>query len=201
MPDFKGPQNFYLILAFIVPGLVAVYVRSRFISGRAPTHTDNILSYLTLSLVYYAIALPFVEPALYLERPWTTRVACWLGLTIAGPSAFGLFLGAAAQKGWGRWAARKIGLTAIHVMPTAWDWRFSTTPGAGMFMMVTLNNDEQVAGFFGKHSFASSDSGERDLFLEEEYNIGEDGQWAARPETVGIFIPGKEIKYIEIWQP
>jgi hypothetical protein len=43
MPDFKGTENFYLVLFFIVPGLIIVSVRSRFITGRMPSLTDNVL--------------------------------------------------------------------------------------------------------------------------------------------------------------
>ncbi|MGH6846494.1 MAG: DUF6338 family protein [Methylocella sp.] len=201
MPDFKGAENLYLILAFIVPGLVVVYVRSRFITGRSPSHTDNVLSYLTLSLFYYALVLPFIEPALSVKGPWIARAVIWICLTLIGPSVLGLFLGATAQKGLGNWAADKLGLRTIHVIPAAWDWRFSTMPRGGMFLMVTLTNDARIAGYFGVRSFASSDSGERDLYLEEEYTVSDDGSWQSRSETVGILIPGKEIRHVEFWEP
>src|ERR1700680_1506987 len=81
MPDFKGVENLYIILAFIVPGLVVVYVRSRFITGRSPSHIENVLSYLTLSLLYYALTLPFIEPALNVKGPWIARAAIWIYLT------------------------------------------------------------------------------------------------------------------------
>ena len=67
--------------------------------------------------------------------------------------------------------------------------------------MVTLKNGDRVAGLFGSNSFASSDTGERDLYIEEEYTVGEDGKWDARPEKVGILICQQEVKYIEFWQP
>jgi Family of unknown function (DUF6338) len=201
MPDFKGIDTFYLILAFIVPGLIVVYVRSQFITGRSPSHTDNVLSYLTLSLIYYALTLPFIEQALGVKEPWTAKAAIWICLTLIGPSVLGLFLGAAAQKGLGNWAADKLGLSTTHVIPAAWDWRFSTTPRGGMFLMVTLTSDERIAGFFGIRSFASSEPGERDLYLEEEYTVSDDGSWESRSDKVGVLIPGKEIRYVEFWEP
>ncbi len=51
MPDFKGAENFHLILFFVVPGLVALFVRSKFITGRTPSPTENVLSFVVLSLV------------------------------------------------------------------------------------------------------------------------------------------------------
>lgn len=119
VPDFKGTDNFYLVLAFIVPGLVIVYIRSRFISGKAPSHTENILGYLVLSLLYYTFTLPFIELVLSIQHPWQARAAGWIGLTLFGPALFGIFLGAWAQKEWGTWFAAKVGLTTIHVIPAA----------------------------------------------------------------------------------
>ena len=201
MPDFKGIENFDLILAFIVPGLVIVYVRSRFISGRTPSHTENILGYLVLSLLYYIFTLPFVEAALSVKEPWIARAGIWIGLTLLGPALFGLFLGAWAQKEWGAWIIDRLGLSTIHVIPAAWDWRFSKIPRGGMFVMVTLTSGESVAGFFGPNSFASSDGGERDIYIEEEYTVDDAGRWATRESKVGILIPVKEIRHIEFWEP
>jgi uncharacterized protein DUF6338 len=97
MLDFlKTPENLYLLL-FIVPGLVIVYVRSRFISGRTPSHTENVLGYLVLSLLYYSIILPFIEQALVVREPWIARAAVWIVLTLVGPALFGLLLGIWAQ--------------------------------------------------------------------------------------------------------
>ena len=34
MPDLKSLDNLYLILGFLVPGLIALFVRSQFVPGR-----------------------------------------------------------------------------------------------------------------------------------------------------------------------
>jgi hypothetical protein len=69
-----------------------------------------------------------------------------------------------------------------------------------MFVMVTLTSGERVAGLFGAKSFASSDTAERDLYLEEEYSVDGD-RWETRPAKVGVLIPVKEVRYIEFWEP
>ena len=65
---------------------------------------------------------------------------------------------------------------------------------------MTLTSDERVAGFFGVESFASSDIGERDVYIEEEYLVSEGGIWEPRANKVGILVPFKEIKYVEFWE-
>jgi Family of unknown function (DUF6338) len=201
MPDFQEPDNLYLVLIFIVPGVVALFVRSRSTTGRSPSFKENLLSFLVLSLVYYSLIINFIEQALSVREPWLARAGVWILLILVGPAAFGLALGVAAQKDWGNWVANKFGVSFVHVIPAAWDWRFSKTPRNGMFIMVTLETGETVAGFFGTNSFASSDTAERDLYIEEEYTVTEEGAWETRPEKVGLLIPVKGIRYIEFWHP
>lgn len=219
MLDFKGTENFYLILLFIVPGVIALSVRSKLITGRSPSTTENILTFLVLSLVYYSLTIFFIQAAFNVREPWFARAAIWICLLLVGPAIFGFILGVAAQKEWfssilehvigaaanyrwTSWIANKLDLSVIHVIPAAWDWRFSKISRSGSFIMVTFVSGEVVAGYFGSESFASSDTGERDLYIEEEYTISAEGKWEPRtPEKVGILIPVKEIKHIEFWQP
>jgi hypothetical protein len=201
MPDFKGIENFQLILFFIVPGIVIVYVRSRFITGRMPSIIENMLSFLVLSLIYYSITILFLQQALSIKAPEAFRAAIWICLILDGPAAFGMFLGVSAQREVFSWIFNRLNVTVIHVIPTAWDWKFSKVPRGGQFVLVTLSNDEKVAGFFGENSFASSDSSERDLYIEEEYTVSDTGVWESRPDKVGILVSSKEIKYVEFWEP
>jgi hypothetical protein len=200
MPDSKEVVYFQFALLFVVPGLVALLVRSRFITGRVPSAKENVLLFVVLSLIYYSLIIFLIEPAFSIREPWIVRALVWILLILVGPAVFGFILGVAAQKEWGTRLANKFGLTIVHVIPAAWDWRFSTIP-RGMFVMVTLISGERVAGFFGGNSFASSDVGERDLYIEEEYTVTHQGVWEARPEKVGVLISAKEIRYIEFWNP
>jgi hypothetical protein len=199
MPNLNV-EDLRLILIFIVPGLIILYVRSRFITGRPQSHAENLLSYLVLSTVYYAITTPFLQASLSIRHPWILWALIWILLTIVGPAILGLLLGAEAQKEWLTKIAARLHLSVVHVIPTAWDWRFSKI-SSGTFLLVTLTSDERVAGYFGSVSFASSDTAERDLYIEEEYDIDSEGSWTSRSEKVGVFIPFKEIKYVEFWEP
>jgi len=200
MPDFKGVENFQLILLFVVPGLIALFVRSRFIAGRAPSAKENLLIFVVLSLFYYSLTIFFIQPAISIQGPWLVHVLIWVLLILVGPALFGFVLGIAAQREWLTRFANWLGFTIVHIIPAAWDWRFSSIPRDGMFVMVTLTSGERVAGLFAGNSFASSDVGERDLYIEEEYTVTDEGAWKSRPERVGILISAKEIRYIEFWE-
>jgi hypothetical protein len=186
MPDFKSVENFQLMVFFIVPGLIALFVRSRFIAGRRPSIKENLLVFVVLSLFYYSLTIFFLEKALSVREPWIAQAAIWITLVLLGPALFGFILGIAAQREWFTRFANWLGFAVVHIIPAAWDWRFSSIPREGLFVMVTLISGERVAGLFRANSFASSDTSERDLYIEEEYTVTDDGEWQARPERVGI---------------
>jgi hypothetical protein len=82
MPDFKGIENFQLILLFVVPGLIALFVRSRFIAGRAPSVTENLLIFIVLSLFYYSFTIFFVKPVVALQGPGVLQAFAWISLIL-----------------------------------------------------------------------------------------------------------------------
>src|SRR5690349_19860281 len=77
MPDLKSLQTVYLTLGFLVPGLIASFVRAQFLTGRVPAHTEAALSYLVLSVIYYALTLPAVDWVLSLTNPGYQKAIAW----------------------------------------------------------------------------------------------------------------------------
>jgi len=198
MPDLKSLDNIYLVLGFLVPGLIIVFVRSRFLTGRITPHNEAILSYLVLSIIYYALALPCVEWTLSIDEAGYKKALAWVSLVFIGPAILGVGLGCAAQLGWARKLIHCCGFTSVHVIPTAWDWKFSSPEE--QWVLVTLKDGRQIAGFFGQNSFSSSDPKERDVYIERIYDLSDDGKWSQRGDT-GILIASDEVQTVEFWSP
>lgn len=198
MPDMKELANVQLVIAFIVPGLIISYVRNRFISGRLEKLSDAVLAYLSLTVVYYGLTLPFIDHILDLPAGWPKNL-CWWALIAVGPAIVGMLLGVAAQRGWVRWIAHKLGMRPVHSTPNSWDWRFGRCIGQ-QFIMVTMTDGATAAGVFGPESFASSDPAERDIYIEELWDVPEDGgPWTPRASRTGVLIPAKEIRFVNFW--
>jgi hypothetical protein len=199
LADLKDLVSIQLFFAFVVPGVIATYVRAQFLTGRIPSMKDNVFGIIVLSSVYYSVVVVLVQPILdSLPGYHVYHDLAWVGLTILGPALFGCVLGAAAQKHWLARLANRLNLSVLHGIPTAWDWHFSRIR-SDCYVLVTLNDGGSVAGYFGTESFASSDGGERDLYLQEELDWTEENGWKERPEKVGILIPAREIKHVEFW--
>ena len=196
MLDLKYPDDLYFILGFLVPGLIVLFVRSQFVTGRRPSHSAELLSYLTVSVIYYALALPFVDFVLSIHAPDYCKVLAWFTLIFIGPAALGLILGINAQKSLFRRVLQICRLNPVHVMPTAWDWKFGGM--TDQWVLVTLKDGTRFAGFCGSDSFMSSDPAERDIYIQWIYDIDDKNRWSSRGEN-GVLIAAGEVRTIEFW--
>jgi hypothetical protein len=87
---------------------------------------------------------------------------------------------------------------SVHpiALPTGWDWIFSTTEPC--YVLITLNNGTEIAGYFGDRSMASSDPEHKDIYIELVYKVPEDGgTWEAVDGSLGMHIDGTNTAYIE----
>ena len=193
MTKLLSLNSLYLILVFIVPGFIALSVRSQFITGRILSENKvSLLSYLTISVIYGALVLPFIDPELIGE----SRLI-WFVLVFVGPIFIGLLLGLNVQKDLVRRLLNWFGLYPVHAIPTAWDWKFSSTPE--QWVLVTLKDGTRFGGFYGAQSFTSSSPDERDMYIQWVYDIDEDGTWSVPDSENGLLIAAGEIRTIEFW--
>ena len=191
------PENILLLLQFVVPGFLIVYFRSLFVTRRQAAFRDNLLFFITVSVIYGFITLPLAG----LLGPGTgvSKWQLWFTLLLAVPIAFGVLAGLAVQHGWVRRVLSFFGLRMVSPYPTGWDWAFSIHKHAS-YVIVTLSDGVQIFGYFGSESLAASDPASKDIFIEELYDVT-DGQWSTRPMKQGIWILGSDIRHIEFIVP
>jgi len=192
--DFKSIDTIYLAVGFLVPGLIISYVRAQFFTGRTSKQTDSLLSFLTLSVIYYGFTAPVLPWLLSIHDESYLKLAVWYCLVIVGPAAFGILISIPSRTGIIRKLFGKLGLSPVHSMPTAWDWRFSDKNQS--WLIVTLKDGTVFAGYFGGSSFASSDPSERDIYIEKVYNIDSSNSWTETGEK-GVLISKDVIQSVE----
>ena len=191
----------YFIPALLVPGLVVLFVRSRFVTGGSAAQFVGILPYLTVSVMYYAVAYVFLIPLAeftdfmeLMHEPGYARIIILYVLIFIGPAVLGLLLGIDIQRNFSYRFLQRIGLNPVHAVPTAWDWKFGRLNAAYVF--ITLKDGKCVAGFYDSDSFTSTSPTERDLYIRWIYDIDDVGAWSLR-EGDGILITAGEIQTIE----
>jgi hypothetical protein len=189
------PAKLQLFLLFAVPGIIALFVRAQFLTGRMPPAADGILAYVTVSLVYHALAFP-LAPKVYGASPlngswsWT-----WPLFVFVIPTILGVLLGLSAQHGWMSRLLTKLRLMTTHPIGCAWDWKFGGI--SECWVLVILKNGIRWGGRLGDRSFISSVPTERDIFLQQVYEVDDEGKWT--PRTSGVWIAHGEIQSVEFW--
>jgi hypothetical protein len=94
------------------------------------------------------------------------------------------------------WIFGLLGLRPINPIPTGWDWIFSRT--GRCFVLITLKDGREIAGWFGSKSMASSDPERKDIFIEKLYTVPDDGSpWTEVAGNLGIQVDGSQIAFIE----
>ena len=196
MEHLKTFDHLLASMGLLVPGLVILFVRSQFVTDRRPSHSTVLLNYLSASLVYYAIAFPFLDLDQLLYKHEDDNALAWFTLIFCGPILLGLFLGINIQKNLLLRLLQQCGLNLVHAIPTAWDWKFGNMDE--QWVLVTLKDDTRFVGFCGQGSFISSDPTERDIYIEQVYDIDDENNWSW-PGRKGVLIAPGEIRTIEFW--
>lgn len=202
-----------VVLFFVVPGFVFFQVYSWF--GWRPRNDEKniqllLLQYFSVSCLFLLGFFLFQFDAISIAKDkqlvmevsnlaflYPALAAVLLGLLVR----FGGWLSEKAS--WLSWVPavlNRLGWFRIEPIPTGWDWKFYQLED-GVYLIVTLNDGSQVAGYFGAQSLASDDSKERDIYIEKVYEIGRNGRWRLRERTDGILLKASEIRFIEFFKP
>jgi Family of unknown function (DUF6338) len=198
---FDNVPDLYFVISVFVPGFIYHAVLSKFV----PLHQQSVkellfLGFFTSTAFNYALCSPIiyllVNKQLYPDSP-RLQALFWLIIIFISPIALAIISAFFKQHDGLRWLYRLLHLRAINPVPTGWDWIFSRTEPC--FVLVTLGNGTQIAGYFGPVSMASSDPDRRDLFLERVYTIPRNQQvpWKLVDRTGGVYIAGASIALVE----
>ncbi|MBR0934346.1 DUF6338 family protein [Bradyrhizobium jicamae] len=121
---------------------------------------DQLLTYVTLSGVTFALWGWIIYVVYKYSENIPFKAGAWILVIIAIPGVSGAAMGICNQRDYFRKALHHAGLTPAHSIPSAWDYKFSRARGE--WLLVTLKNGTQFAGWWAGQSFASDERSERD---------------------------------------
>jgi hypothetical protein len=198
--DVKSIEQLSLVLGYVVPGLIILYIRAQFLTGRIGPHKDALLSYFALSVIYLTVMNATVLLATGNPDPLPAQTPYWLPIFLAGAVVFGILAGLNSSLGATQRLLQFCGLHLPYALESAWDWRFSRLPPS--LMIITLKDGSRIYAWCGARSFiGGSDPSGRDLYLEQVYDVDEQGNWTMKTPGKGIYIAGGELRTIELVPP
>jgi hypothetical protein len=188
----------FFTAGFLVPGFLWSAVLKLFIPQRAQTGQDRFVELLTLSCINYGLwswtLFPIYQTKFYELHPYWAGI-WFLGIIFVSPVILGGVTGVLQQKEFVQRFLASFGLRTVHPIARAWDWHFAR--GYPYWVLVTLHDGSQLYGLFGSNSFAASDPEKRDLYLEAQFRVLDNGEWAPIEDTAGVLIAGDQISTIE----
>jgi hypothetical protein len=193
-------------IALLMPGYLLNLAYNRNRRGPSLSEREFVAGSAVGAIVVHTLALAWTLPLITAivkygptGREW--QIALWtLAVLIVIPTVLGAGLGAltALQRpALLRLLLTRLGLSPAARIPQAWDWVFSR--GFPAYVRVGLTDGRTVYGLYSAQSFASSDSGSRDLYLQQHWT--QDAGWFSGPypQTMGIWLSGEAIMSIEFY--
>lgn len=181
---------------FLVPGYIIKSILSKVLPTQKQNEQRYFFSCLLYSIVTVAIFSGFYQ--LVSRYKSDTELMYWVllvAISICGSVCVGFTLAFLHKKDVFNKILPKDELNTFSSIPTAWDYCFSKQEP--QYVIVTLTDGSIIYGFYSENSFSSSESDERDLFIEKIYKRNFCGKWILNKECTGVFISKSAIKTIE----
>lgn len=204
MDNLSSLKTLALVIAFVVPGLIARWAWRSIVVSATVDQKMEMLSSLVASAWCYVIMSPLLYLAydaglstFWAARPMLSALAAF-GVIFAWPVVAGV--GAAKIAGNRTWNSITSAIGIRRPEPRAWDTFFASRQSG--FVRVTFQDGGVIGGVFHTRSAVSCFPTPEDLFLESHYRL--DPQTARFvepvPRTMGVWVDMKSVKYVEFFE-
>lgn len=179
-----------LIILFVAPGFISLKIWGLISPTQKTKLSDSLIEAVIFSSFNYIITAWLYDILREFVFVWIVWVYYLLVIVIL-PILWPILLKAVLNI---KFIKEKI----ISPIPKSWDYYFIKR--GPCFMLIHLNDGELLGGLYGLGSFASSYPEEEDLYLQEVWEIDEDGSFIKKmTDTKGLLINHSAIKYIEFF--
>lgn len=186
-------------IAFLIPGFITTYIIRRVIPKVDKDYKTSVLENFIYSFLnIFLWAIPIYK--IYINIGWWNKkiLLLWLVcllIIFVSPIIIASVIIIFYQKEVFRKLCQYFNIFSIDTEPSAWDFKFKKIENE--WVIITLKDKTTIGGYIGVNSFISSNCKERDLYIDEQYEISKNGEWKKVNRTGGIWIKNDEIKYIE----
>ncbi len=187
-------EGIALFLLVVFPGLVSTTIYRLIMPARELDWGNGLLQGLFYSAINFVLGLPVLYWLVFGFDPLTNPVrysAAAVLLLFITPIVWPLVLVAIFK-------SKRLAQRIQIPYPTAWDFFFDQRePG---FVLIHLNNDKLLGGYWGGNSYAGSFPNDGDIYVEAVYAVDETGKFGeAITNTRGILLRKDQYSYIELF--
>ena len=190
------------VVLFLIPGLNCTWIIER-LAGRTPlSGTERLFRAIAWSLLIYAMASPWLLRVgnRVAERrhvwPWEPVIGL-SAVEFVAPILLGLLVVWVRRVGWFKALSRR--LTRIDSRVSSWDVAFSSQ--GPFFVRAKLRTGDRIGGLFASSSFASAYPEPQDIYLEQAWQLTEDGTLDEPvPGSRGLLLRQDDVEVLEFIQ-
>jgi Family of unknown function (DUF6338) len=200
----QEPEAVILLLYLVVPGYITTKVYDLLAPGERRTLGEAIIEIIAWSFILLMFWFwPFV-----LLYQYSDSLSMWLRYLIAfvltvlavfvTPILAAYLIYTVRHRGFVRGLAKG---SSSHPSPTSWDWFFSEKAN-NYYIKFHLKTGENLGGYYGENSFATSFPNKQEVYIEEAWHLDEDGKFTEPIEgTKGAFVSREDctlVQFLEV---
>lgn len=193
--DIWQTDKLILFLIFFIPGFVSLKIYDLLIPGQQRDFSKSLVEVVGYSALNYA-ALSWLIIWLYSgnfyqeKRVWFIVSVVFIVLIV--PAVWPVLFTRL-------WKWRPIARYIVHPIKKPWDYIFGKREP--YWVIVHLKDGRKIGGKFGEESFASSFPAEEQIYMEEVWELDEEGKFKIPIErSAGIIVLADEISSIELFK-
>ena len=191
--DILEVDKLVLFIAFVIPGFISIKAYQLFSPMVEHPASEQLIDAIAYSCINYALfILPIwlVETSNLKEMHFILYYLFYLIVLLIAPIGLAVI--------WRFLRTKNLFLSNIlHPDKRSWDFLFSQRKF--YWAKVVLKNGNIIGGLYAELSNASSFPEAEQIYLQETWVIGEDGEfWRKKERTAGVIILSDEISHIEL---
>lgn len=192
--DIWDLDKLTLFIAFAVPGFISIKVYELLSPRIAKESGQQLIDAVAYSSINYALLIwPIyaVENTSIRQTSPNLYALFWAFVLLVAPVSWACLMK--------RLRTTKFALGALpHPTVSPWDYVFEQRKR--FWIIVTLKDGKSIGGLYDSRSFASSAPAPQQIYLEECWNLNDDGGFeAARTDSAGILIMATDIVTLEFF--
>ena len=192
--ELNNFDSIFLFILFLFPGFVSLKTWTLFHKNKETAKETLILDCVFFSIINFGllspIAIPFLVHGWYEVSAFITGIFILIYFVIA-PASWPFI--------WKFLRNHKFVYKYIQlVYPTAWDYFVHKRKSC--FVIIHLNDDSMIGGYYGKDSYTSTFPDEPSIYLEKSFKINTNGTFGEEiPDSFGLVISKSDFKFLEFF--